>query len=176
MGVMFKEHAVSAKAPKQSSAQRQRLEYTWNPVPTEVIGVDLSRWNDDGTRAKEDAPVHAEKTIAKPLPCWAWPGGDGQRRDGVEQWVTEMDSVVDEMFEALAANSTDNATGSSRGKQPASSTAGDGDCSNLSSARTIFDSSLLGRSRVAAGVVGLRRCVRHLRSGHLSCSNGPRMY
>lgn len=155
---MFKEHAVSTKAPKSSGAQRQRLKYTWNPVPAGVIGVDLSRWNDDGTRAEEDAPVPAEKTITKPLPCWAWPGGDGQRRDGAEQWVTEMDSVVDEMFEALAASSTDNAAGSPRAKQPASSTAGDGGGSDLTSARTIFDSSLLGRSRVAAGVVGLRRC------------------
>ena len=158
MGVLFKEHAVSAKAQKTKSGglqQHHRLRYTWNPAPAGVTGVDVSRWAEDGTRLEGDAAAPAK--IAKPAPSWAWPGEDGQRRDGVEQWVTEMNSVVDEMFEAVPEHAASPSLSAGNKKLTASSGSKPEGGGWQSARENLEDASLLGRSRVAAGVVGLRR-------------------
>ena len=180
MGVLFKEHAVLTTAGKSKAAgQRSHSVYTWNPAPAGVTGVDVSHWAADGSRIEDDA-VPAKPKVTKPMPSWAWPGGDGRYRDGLEQWETDMGSVVDEMFEAAQGetHSTADAAGgatASAGKAPppsasaaaaaAAAAAAEGGSARGSFAKTaphsardsFGDASLLGRSRVAAGVVGVRR-------------------
>eukprot|EP01043_Picozoa_sp_COSAG02_P031269 COSAG02_NODE_2032_length_10063_cov_11.627057_6_plen_160_part_00 len=144
-----------------SLTQEDSLRYTWNPGPVGATGVDVTRWSEDGTLLEKDATVPVKLT--KPAPSWAWPGGDGQHKVGVEQWVTEMNSVVDEMFEAVEAHvgAPDHSAGDAkypRSKNTSSSVNSDGGSGGLYSAsETLEDASLLGRSRVAAGVIGLRR-------------------
>lgn len=154
MGVLFKEKAVLEKT-------KHRLKYTWNPAPVGTTSVDSPRWASDGNHIEEDAARLKQHKITQPSPSWAWPGG-GQRIEGVDQWVTEMDSAVDEMFEMRHKEATDRPTSlgisskATMSPRTATSTAasGDGDAKE-----NVEDASLFERSRIGAGVVGLRRYV-----------------
>jgi len=114
MGVLFKEKARAQPALTRYTAGTLQ-QYTWNPAPPGVAGVDVSKWNADGSRVEEgNATAGAKKKtekktenedehiivpkITRAKPSWAWAGAKGQKPLGalVEQWFTEMDSVVDE--------------------------------------------------------------------------------
>ena len=112
--------------------------YTWNPGPAGVTGVDVSKWAEDGSRSRveEGAPTTIDVpqiTMAKP--SWAWVGAKGQKPTGgvIEQWFTEMDTVVDDMFEAVTPVESGSGTGGGE------------------------DATMLGRSRSTTGIIGVRR-------------------